>query len=96
LTLIFTVTRRSDGVQRTYRMDDVYGHSSTAYWFREGNMACDCNRAMQFARAGDEPEPEDPPCGSDKFHVGRVVDEHGVCWYEGDSETARIGEVERG
>lgn len=27
------------------------------FWWTEGNMACDCNRSQEFARAGNESDP---------------------------------------
>ena len=44
------------------------------YMWREGNYRCDCNRALFFARAGGEPEPDDPPCGEGRFVI--VSPEH--------------------
>lgn len=33
------------------------------FCWTEGNYSCDCNRALFFARAGDEPDPDDRACG---------------------------------
>lgn len=35
----------------------------------DGNYSCDCNRALFFARAKGEPDPEEIPCGESKFRV---------------------------
>lgn len=34
----------------------------TRFYLTEGNLGCGCNRALEFARAGGEPDPEDRPC----------------------------------
>lgn len=36
--------------------------SGTAFYLTDGNLGCGCNRALEFARAGGDPEPEDRPC----------------------------------
>ena len=44
----------------------------------EGNYACDCNRALFFARAGGKPDPKNRPCGDTRYQVrvevgGKVI-----------------------
>lgn len=47
-------------------------------WSDGGNYSCDCNRASLFARARGEEEPDDTPCGDDRFCIPYAIDEHGV------------------
>lgn len=46
---------------------------TTAFWWQEGNGACDCNRAAFWLASdkGDEevPHPVDLPCGDTRFSV---------------------------
>ena len=41
----------------------------SAYWWEDGNAACDCNRQSFFSHALGEDEPEDTPCGDGRFLV---------------------------
>lgn len=52
------------GVIRTvvYDMHDSDEESLEFIW-TEGNYACDCNRALFFARACGDADPSDRPCG---------------------------------
>lgn len=47
---------------RRYRYDMEWDESS-AYAWTDGNFGCDCNRALFFARAAGENDPEDRGCG---------------------------------
>ena len=42
---------------------------NSLFWWTEGNMGCDCNRALAFARAADEDEPKNPSCGDTGFSI---------------------------
>lgn len=42
-----TLRRLSDGLEKTI-VDDLDWHDSSLYWWSEGNMGCDCNRASTF------------------------------------------------
>lgn len=77
ISLTIRLRRVSDGlerdvIERWYSFvpegrGDLVG-SITFQWL-EGNYSCDCNRALFFARAAGEPEPEDRPCTDDQFVV---------------------------
>lgn len=41
--------------------DSLFG--AMLYQYTEGNYSCDCNRALFLARAHQQPEPENVPCG---------------------------------
>lgn len=61
-----------------YEWDSTYDEGVFLYlWSDGGNYSCDCNRALFFARARGEEEPDDPPCGEDRFCVPYAIDEHG-------------------
>lgn len=42
--------------------------------FEQAHYACDCNRALFFARAADEPEPKRRPCGRTRYAINVFVD----------------------
>lgn len=66
--------RNPDGVVRKFEDDyeweddrdpdaDLPTATSKAIWqWTEGNYGCDCNRALFFVRAGEEPDPVNFPC----------------------------------
>lgn len=65
------IRRNSDGLTRVCpQQHDWDGADGDWFWWSEGNMSCDCNRALEFARAGGEPEPE-VMCGDVLFDVLR-------------------------
>lgn len=72
------IRRMFDGVVVTTNGPDFSGATrseaveAARYWWTDGNGGCDCNRAMVFNRAADEPD-EDIPCSDDLFRV-KVVD----------------------
>lgn len=39
--------------------------SAMEYQYLDGNYSCDCNKAMFLARAYQQDEPDDPPCGDE-------------------------------
>ena len=43
-----------------------------AWQHSDGNSSCDCNKALSLARAYQQPEPEDTPCG-DTMPVRRLT-----------------------
>lgn len=51
--------------------------STSDFWWLDGNMGCDCNRALTF-----EPE-SDPPCGNGEYALD-WVDLDGVRFIEND------------
>ena len=69
------IVNNETGEARTYRMNvdwDDSNDSGHIYWWTEGNFGCDCNRALEFMRAGDEEEC-DESCGESRFSVPHVV-----------------------
>ena len=42
------------------------------YMLTEGNSSCDCNKMLSLARAHQQPEPEDTPCG-DTMPIRRLT-----------------------
>ncbi|MHC4370403.1 MAG: hypothetical protein ACYSW8_22560, partial [Planctomycetota bacterium] len=44
------------------------------FWWTDGNMGCDCNRHLEFERAGGEdPDLDDAVCGSDLYSVIEII-----------------------
>lgn len=81
------IRRNADGVIRN--------HQETLPWngpyiWEDGNYGCDCNRSLFFARAANEPEPEEPECGDGAFSV-RIVDDNLNELYADESWPARRG-----
>lgn len=65
------ILKVSTGETRVRDIDLDWGDSSE-YWWTCGNFGCDCNRELEFRRAGGEPEliePEDTKCGETGFLV---------------------------
>lgn len=63
------------------RWTQSYLYEWSEFWWMEGNMACDCNRRVEFARASDDPRPTDDPhlnkllggeCGDSAYQVLRA------------------------
>ena len=69
-----TITRLADGETRVYHDDAEWipendNSSGTWYYWTEGNDGCDCNRALYFKRAANEPEgDDDTPCGDQRLY----------------------------
>lgn len=81
-------------VAMIYITDNTTGESRlhTEDWhddfiWSEGNFACDCNRALFFARAGGEDDTDKTPCGESRYSV-RIVDEAGNLLYEDEPAKA--------
>ncbi len=55
---------------------------SDEFWWTEGNFGCDCNRRMEFRRAGGDPEIEDSPCspneGPQAYRVTHAILDDGT------------------
>lgn len=66
-----SITDKTTGETVTYEDEDVPQEDWPPFIWSEGNFACDCNRALFFARAKDGPHATDPnhPCGEDRFTV---------------------------
>lgn len=58
-----------------------------AFWWLEGNYGCDCNRKLDFERAGGrEPDDDETPCSQDKNrYVFDWVECNGVRFIENDT-----------
>jgi hypothetical protein len=61
---IVYIRRNADGETRRFAFD-YYGY----YTWEEGNYSCDCNRALFFARAKGEEDPQNRPCGEEAYSV---------------------------
>ena len=61
-----TITNAATGETRT-GSEEHPTDAAADYLWTEGNNGCDCNRVLYFARFGGEPEPDDPPCGVERF-----------------------------
>lgn len=48
---------------------DLDWHDHSLFWWTQGNFGCDCNRELTFEPNGTFPDPEDPPCGHERFTV---------------------------
>jgi hypothetical protein len=76
VTLRNNETGESRVCVRSGAWDDV-----ADYLWRDGNYACDCNRALFFARAGGEEDPE-VKCGTSLFTVTKVEYEGEIVYLE--------------
>lgn len=74
----------STGETRTCPMPELEWHESSMFWWTEGNFACDCNRGLEFARAGGMTEAEIDaldeeadgrafPCGDSRYTAVKAV-----------------------
>lgn len=69
LLCVATGERRERLTHTIYKPDEDGDAPSTFYW-SEGNASCDCNRALDFLRAGGHTiEDVDPPCGDGAYLV---------------------------
>ena len=79
------IRRESDGVVRTVASEGSWddgrdwSEGVNLFIWQEGNQACDCSRAADFARAGGETDP-DRPCGSSAYTI-RIRDAAGAVLY---------------
>jgi hypothetical protein len=77
MSAIVEIVRLADGAVRRMPLAKASGldwtEEGSDYMWSEGNYACDCNRALFFARAAGEPDP-DRPCGDSAFGVRILVD----------------------
>lgn len=74
------ILRMADGEIRrchqAHQWHDDEEHGSTLSWWTVGNMACDCNRYLEFERAGGaNPRPSDESiqCGDGAYRVLRIL-----------------------
>lgn len=67
------IVRNSDGAQVVQRPSWKPCYTwADEFWWTEGNMGCDCNRRLCFARAAGEPDCE-MTCGHTEFSVILMV-----------------------
>lgn len=57
--------RVSDGEQRTIVDEDCGSVEATEYYWTEGNASCDCNRHLEFERAGGVEPDDHMECGDE-------------------------------
>lgn len=65
------IRRIADGEVRVARMREV--RDTLEFGWSDGNYGCDCNRALFFARANGEDEP-DIECGETAYAVDWIKD----------------------
>lgn len=74
------IIRIADNVERFRDMGEgIPWDDSSYFWWTEGNFGCDCNRHLEFGRAGNPPEAEkklwadEIHCGNNLYRVPYVV-----------------------
>lgn len=63
------IRRNSDNVISKRIWENFEWHNGSTYWWSEGNMACDCNRALEFDRGVGTDEADEYKCGDGKYSV---------------------------
>lgn len=80
------------GEERVHDMGNIPWGDASVFWWIEGNFGCDCNRALEFARAGGVPETEvmkiDQPCSLNRPQRYRVP------WVEVEGKRIEIDQME--
>lgn len=80
-TVIVEVRENATGTIRSFDYEKTYGLTPgdefNDFIWTEGNYACDCNRALFFARANGEPDPNAPCLPEGRFSI-RITDDRGV------------------
>lgn len=76
MTTVYRIRENATGVEREISSDEL-SDSLCDYWWTEGNMACDCNRKLEWYRAGPDDAPDlDPeddfPCGHSAYMLVSV------------------------
>ena len=72
VSVIAEIRENSTGEVREYRTKDIlrdFESEPSEFTWSDGNYACDCNRALFFARANNEPEDWETSCSDGKFSV---------------------------
>lgn len=65
------IRKNATGEVRLHESDVEDQHAEgQVFWWEEGNGCCDCNRAIFFAREGDDDECE---CGDTKYSVEYIT-----------------------
>lgn len=89
------ITRTADGSTREWKpgwecrdQEEAEWNDGSEFWWTEGNFGCDCNRFMEFERAGPSYTAEDEGrirdeaiCGSSGYRI-RVEDLTGNLLFE--------------
>ena len=89
------ITRVADGETRTRIFDDDWDDEGSEFWWSQGNYSCDCNRYLEFERAGGhEPDIDDGACGEGAYRVKIVLPDGSVPYWEGPEDVERGGEGE--
>lgn len=70
MAYVVRIRKNSTGEIRE-SIHDIEWTDSSEFWWTDGNMGCDCNRELEFERAGGrEPDDdEDFACGTERFAV---------------------------
>lgn len=63
---MYTVAIRNNETREIRMCVQDLDWNDDVFWWTEGNMSCDCNRALTFARAGNE-KCVDDSCGETRF-----------------------------
>lgn len=87
LEIAFIRNNKTGEVRRSVSKRDPEYDDNVEFMWTDGNYGCDCNRALFFARAAGDDEP-DIDCGEEAYSVLRVEDETGRILYGGDSKVA--------
>lgn len=84
------IRRIADGAERVYVLPLQWRETAeTGFWYSDGNMGCDCNRALSFARAGGESTDDlDVECGDNAFALLEVRDARGLVYAEDEKGEA--------
>lgn len=62
------IIRNSDELARMRTVETNWSHVDKSWW-KHGNMSCDCNRYLEFERAGGDYPREECQCGHDAYSV---------------------------
>lgn len=75
MDVTISIKKNATGEVRSYpstlNADECGDH--TMWIWEEGNYACDCNRALFFARASEEDEDWEHPCTDGEYSVNIVA-----------------------
>lgn len=77
-----SITDTTTSETRTFDDDGAFDADGFQdYLWEGGNYACDCNRALLFARARGDVEDVEHPCGDSRFTV-EITDPTGALLYD--------------
>jgi len=82
--VVVEIKRMADGLIRDHHTQaGWFGGEFNDFIWSDGNYACDCNRALFFARAANEHENmREPQCGDDAYQVNVKDPETGEYYYK--------------